>query len=220
MNELEKMLADMGLPDEAEAEANPEKETRSRTMTKATKSRRLARRAKSEMALLDALPRKFEKGWAYHCITRGDVDALSYLKAILRRQPLDYLLFATWCMTDDDCDFIAEALEREDLKEVDAYVGEIFPGSYAGPYRNLQQTFSRYKCGRICVSRNHSKVFAGRGPDFAFVVETSANINTNPRTEQGVITIDEELFEFYKATYDSFRSFTKGDDYRKGRAKK
>ena len=60
---------------------------------------------------------------------------------------------------------------------------------------------------RLCVFRNHSKIYAGEGDKFSFAIETSANINTNPRTEQGVITIDRGLYEFYKSYFDRIESF-------------
>lgn len=60
-------------------------------------------------------------------------------------------------------------------------------------------------CGRVVSFKNHSKIFAGVGEKFAFVIESSANINTNPRTEQGVITISRDLFEFYKQYFDGIK---------------
>ena len=39
-----------------------------------------------------------------------------------------------------------------------------------------------------------TKIFAGYGDKFHFGIQTSANINTNPRTENGCITINKEIF--------------------------
>ncbi len=61
--------------------------------------------------------------------------------------------------------------------------------------------------GRIAVFKNHSKIYAGFGPKFAFAVESSANINTNPRTENGCITIDRGIYEFYREFFDGIKSF-------------
>lgn len=58
--------------------------------------------------------------------------------------------------------------------------------------------------------RNHSKIFAGVGEKFAFGIETSANVNTNPRTENGCITISNEIYEFYKDYFDKIESFEYG----------
>ena len=44
---------------------------------------------------------------------------------------------------------------------------------------------------------------------FYFGIQTSANINTNPRTEQGSITIDKGIFDFYKEYFDGIKSFEK-----------
>ena len=65
--------------------------------------------------------------------------------------------------------------------------------------------------GRVAVFRNHSKVYAGYNEKegFYFGIQTSANINTNPRTEQGSITIDKAIFDFYYNYYSGIISFEK-----------
>lgn len=37
-------------------------------------------------------------------------------------------------------------------------------------------------------------------------------MNMNPRNEQGIITIDKGLAEFYKEYYDKINDFGKGED--------
>lgn len=169
--------------------------------------RNIYRKAYSETKLLDVLGFDFKDGESYHCITAGDVDSLSYLKCVLRQQDLDYCLFSTWCMAADDIMQFEEWLESGKIKRLDAYVGEIFPGSYKFEYKKLQEIFQKYQCGRIAVFKNHSKIFAGYGDKFAFGIETSANINTNPRTENGCLTIGKEIMEFYKEYFDGIISF-------------
>ena len=169
----------------------------------------LYRRAFSETSLLDACGAfEFQEGYAYHFITGGDVDSLSYLKAILRQQPLTYCLFSTWCMAAEDILQFEEWLQTGRIEHLDAYVGEIFPNSYRIEYSLLKDVFARNRGGgRIAVFKNHSKIYAGIGPKFAFAVESSANINTNPRTENGCITIDRGIYEFYREFFDGIKSF-------------
>jgi len=45
--------------------------------------------------------------------------------------------------------------------------------------------------------------------DWAFTIESSANINTNARAENTVITRDDGLYRFYKNYFDSIISFEK-----------
>lgn len=95
-----------------------------------------------------------------------------------------------------------------EMVRMDAYVGEIFPGSYSKEHVELKKIIEETG-GRVCVFRNHAKIFAGRAAEYDFVIESSANINTNPRSENTVITIDKGLYEFYKSFYDGINSFTK-----------
>jgi len=166
------------------------------------------RRAFSETQLLDAIGLNLKEGDIWHCITAGDVDALSYLKIILRHQDLDYCLFSTWCMANDDILQLEEWIKTGRIKKIDAYVGEIFPGTYSVEYSELKRIITP-EIGRIAVFRNHSKIFAGYGDNFAFGIQTSANINTNPRTENGCITINREIFDFYKNYFDKIISIDK-----------
>jgi hypothetical protein len=110
----------------------------------------------------------------------------------------DILLFDKW-------------LDERKIKKLDAYFGEIFPNQYKTEYALIQNIFDKHKCGRIAVFRNHSKIFAGYGDKFYFGIETSANINTNPRTENGCITIDKGIYEFYRQYFDKIISFDKAN---------
>lgn len=167
----------------------------------------LYRRAFSETQLLDVVGIDFKEGESYHCITGGDVDALSFLKVILRQQNLEYCLFSTWCMAAEDILQFDDWIDKGKIKKLDAYVGEIFPGSYKIEWSLLNKVFKKHKCGRIAVFRNHAKIFAGYGNKFHFGIETSANINTNPRAENGCITIGKEIYEFYYDYFSKIVSF-------------
>lgn len=167
----------------------------------------LYRRAFSELSLLDILPKELKDGNSVHCITGGDVDALSYLKCILRVQKLEYVLISTWCMGAEDILQIKEWIDSGLLKNVDFYVGEIFPNQYKTEWKMLNDLITETQCGRVAYFRNHAKIFAGFGDKFHFAVEMSCNINTNPRTENGCITIGYDIFNFYKNYFDGIKSF-------------
>ena len=202
---------DFGTPTETkevEPEQTDEKKTKRRTTVCTVRSdRHLYLRAFSETQPVDVTGFDFKDGESYHCITGGDVDALLYLKVILRQQDLDYCLFSTWVMAAEDILFFDEMLTAGRIKKLDAYMGEIFTGSYKIEHQMLKDIFEKHGCGRIAVFKNHSKIFAGYGSKFYFGVETSANINTNPRCENGCITIGKGIFEFYKSYFDKINSF-------------
>ena len=198
----------------AESTEKKKKEEKPRTSSRRStevfelSNKYLYRRAFSESSLLEQLGvEPLKEGYSYHCITGGNVDGLSYLKVILLHQKIDYLMFSTWCMAAEDIKQLEEWYLAGKIKKMDAYVGEIFPGSYIVEYRMMREFFEKTNCGRIVVFKNHSKIFAGYGEKFPFVVESSANINTNPRTEQGCITIDKGLADFYIQYFNGIKSF-------------
>jgi len=169
------------------------------------------RRFTSEMQLETLTDWEFANGYSYHFLSQGDIDSFSYLKFILRQQKINYLIASTWCMATADIHQFETYLKLERIKKVDFYVGEIFTGSYAEQYALLTELVRKYD-GRVAIFRNHSKVYVGFGDKFNFVIESSANINTNPRCENTVITLDTELALCYKEFYDNIISFERNFD--------
>ena len=168
----------------------------------------LFHRLNSERMLEDILPLDVEMGASYHVVSGGDIDSFSFLMWILRMQRVHRLLCSTWCMAKLDIEEFHRQVVLGRIGELNFYVGEIFPGSYPEEYAEICEV-CRDSGGRVAVFRNHSKVMAGYGEKFAFAIESSANINTNPRTEQTVVTICQELADFYFEFYSGITSFDK-----------
>lgn len=178
---------------------------------KKTKSRIEVRRAKSEAHLFDIMPAPLDTGAAFHVISGGDVDSLSFLARVLDEAPMDYTLMSTWCMALPDVEQVAKWLESGRIGRFDAYAGEIFPNQYPDVHRRLCDVL-RAHGGRVAIFRNHAKVYAGTGQAFDFAISSSANVNTNPRTENTVLTFGREIFDFYKTFFDGIHSFNRDFD--------
>lgn len=105
-------------------------------------TRHLYRRAFSETSLLDACGLfDFKDGESYHFITAGDVDSLSYLKAVLRQQNCSHVLLSTWCMAAEDIFQLRQWLSEGRIGRLDIYVGEIFPSTYKVEYGMLREMY-------------------------------------------------------------------------------
>ena len=199
--------------DHSEGKERPDDPNKDKSVSvRSTRGRYFERRIKSELALEESLPWHFEPGTAYHCFSFGDVDSLTYLRAIIKQQRVEYALLSTWCMAPTDVDEIAKWVEHGDLGHIDFYVGEIFQATYANVYIMLTELV-RSRGGRVAIFRNHSKVMAGFGEKFDFAIESSANVNTNPRSECTVVTVDTGLARFYKdEIFDNIQSFNRDFD--------
>lgn len=163
----------------------------------------------SEAALDDALDWHFEEGTAYHIISAGDVDSLTYLRHILKQQRAKYVLIATWCMALKDAEEMERWIERGLVGRFDFYVGEIFKDGYRG-CREVLDRICAIGGGRSARFRNHAKLMVIYGERFDCVIESSANVDTNPRTEQTCITVNTGLCDFYKSYFDGINDFDGG----------
>ena len=171
--------------------------------------RQLSRKARSEEALAAQLDWHFREGDCYHCFSWGDVDSLTFFKHVLRQQRVHYLAISTWCMAGEDVDDLRSWYKRGMLGRVDFFLGEIFPGSYALVDAQVKE-FVQECGGRRVIFRNHSKVMIVVGERFDVLIESSANVNTNPRSENTVLTVDRTLVASYVELFNGIRSF---DDF-------
>lgn len=210
-------LSGQEAPEEADeqlADAATAKRAHRRTKACTELSQRYEyRRAFSEVRMLESMQYvKLQDGVTYNFITGGDVDSLTYLKIVLNQHDLDYALCSTWCMAAEDILQLQEWYAAGRIRKLDMYVGEIFPNSYKVEWSMVKGFYDAHpEAGRVAVFRNHSKIYAGcnEKEKFYFGIQTSANINTNPRTEQGSITIDKGIYEFYREYFDGIISFEK-----------
>lgn len=185
-----------------EVESKHQRSSRRVRMVECLSDQYLYRRAYSELALVDMFAdTDFRQGQSYHCISSGDVDSLSYLMLMLRKTDVRELLLSTWCMSGEDIFALREKCAGVD---VHIFVGEIFPSSYKVEWQMLMDWKSAG--ADVRCFRNHSKIICGRGGHLPFSIESSANVNTNPRTEQTVLTIDAGLADFYFDWFDKIVS--------------
>lgn len=219
---LEQLELREGIMPHVEHEEQPEEDTSlsgQTVMAKTAIKRYQMRRASSEMELLDSfiqpVVKPFQKGCVYNFMTRGDVDALSYLKLVLRMQDIFYAIVSTWCVDMNDIKTMKQWVDDGRIKQLDLYLGEIYTtGRHGLEAADFQAVFEGYKNVKVVVARNHSKVMAIDGMSFYCFVQTSANINTNPRVESTSILVPDdteasELMTFYEEFFKTVKPLTK-----------
>ena len=170
------------------------------------------RRIQSEMALEQELPWHWEPNVSYHCISTGDVDGLTYFRAAVKQQKIKYALLATWSMAAEDIRELHHWVNRGYIGRLDVYVGEMFLSSGRALERRELINLCRESGGRLVIFRTHAKVIAIFGEKFDCAIAGSANINTNPRVEEMIITVDSALAKFYKEFFDEIKSFERNFD--------
>ncbi len=183
-------------------------ETRRATAQKSA-NRHHMRRANAEATLAEILPATIAPGESWHVMSRGDIDSLSYVRHVLAGvSHLDHLLMSTWCIAKNDLTEISNWLESGRVEQFDLYAGEIFPGSYGDEYEQMLAMCENYGA-RLVIAKNHSKVTLCSVDDYKIVIESSANVNTNPRIEQSALHHNADLHGFYLDFFSGVKSIDK-----------
>jgi hypothetical protein len=182
-----------------------------RARAQRSSSKHRMRRANAEATLAEILPAVFTEGESWHVISRGDIDSLSYLRHLLTGVThLDHVLMSTWCIAKKDLEEIAAWIDAGKIDQFDLYAGEIFPGSYGDEYEMVLKMVETYGC-RLVVAKNHSKVTLASqaASNYHIVIESSANVNTNPRIEQSAVHCNAELHAFYLEFFSGIKTIDK-----------
>lgn len=203
---------------EVEAEAEPE---RYGAMANAQRTVQIFKtmgthqklRLLSEKTLADSMDWHLAEGTSYHVLSYGDVDMLTFLRHIAREQRIEYVAIASWAIAQVDAEELDRWVERGIIGRVDYVVGDVFRTHMR--YRVIKETLARTaaRCGgRVLTCRTHMKVIAIFGERYDAVIESSANIETNPRAEQTCITVDAGLAAFYKEWMDALPNFDRNPE--------
>lgn len=167
------------------------------------------RRAFSEMELLDSLGgATFQEGMCYCFMSRGDVDLSSYLKLILKQQNVPELIVSSWRADLSDFEMLKKWKQAGRIGKVDVFLGRLY--AYGSERRYNITTFREmvkdFPDITVKVFRNHSKIIAGKGEKYNFVVQSSANMNTNVNAENCCIIIDKDCFDFYRKFFSDIKT--------------
>ena len=169
------------------------------------RNRHLTRRAKSEEVLRSVLPDYVDTGDSYHVISSGDVDSMSFMTFYMVNYTFDDVLISTWVIADSDIDNLIDLMKNGRIKKLKLCLGEIYPGTYPAEYSRLLKMRDEFNF-QMVVARNHSKIMLMKNSDMDLVIESSANVNTNPRMEQTAIHNDKGLYDFYNEFFAGVKS--------------
>lgn len=160
--------------------------------------RHIARTYMSEAALDEHLPWHLRDGDCYHCFSYGEVDQISYIRHLLKDQRAEYMMLATWAIDTDGTNDIFKWMDAGLIGRCDVWIGDYVRKRHDGKeYRNLLEGITA-RGGKVTYFFNHAKIAVIFGERYDVVLESSANINWNPRSENAVITASTELAEFYR----------------------
>jgi len=131
--------------------------------------------------------------------TKGQFSVIDLIRAALDITGRAELDISTWTAANTDvstvCDFVGEGVVTRSRWLVDLTFQRRSPQLA----NRIRQTFG---LDAIRVAKNHAKFALIGNEDWRVVIQTSMNLNFNPRFENFAIAHDPELFAFYKTILD------------------
>ena len=167
------------------------------------------RRAFSDMELLGSLDSfDFSEGRCYCFMSRGDVDLASYLRMLLHAQNIPELIVSSWRADVSDIEMLRKWKQEGRIGKLDIYLGRLYAYGTERRYNitTFREIMQEFPDVTVKVFRNHSKLICGRGEKFNFVLQSSANLNTNVNAENACLIIDSSCWEFYSSFFSDIKS--------------
>jgi hypothetical protein len=154
-----------------------------------------ARRTKTAAEALDG----FDHQTTVHALTKGQFSLLDVLTAITEITGPCALDISTWTAAKTDVGVVCDWLQAERITASRWLVDLTFQRrtpSVAMQIRNL------FGPDAIRVAQNHAKLALLRNDEWSVVIQTSMNLNFNPRFENFTASDDPELCQFYQGIFD------------------
>ena len=143
---------------------------------------------------------------------RGGVASLSFIAWIADREPIEELQASTLRIGPRQYEYLDRLARAGKLKSA-RFVLSSMQGQMDGKRgtRNYAEEFRKISdrhAWRVVVVNNHSKIILIKTAANWYVLETSSNLNDNPKIEQYSLENNEELYAFYSQFFDRLEEAT------------
>lgn len=137
----------------------------------------------------------------YKYVSYGDFSSIGFVKFVSEKAKISSLTVATLRVGKKQLHILDMLKKQERLDHVHFIVGSLMKndskvGASYGYYDNLEEVCKKNKW-KLTVLNNHAKVLLFDTDKGKFVIETSSNLNENPKIEQFSFEKNDKLYEFY-----------------------
>lgn len=143
----------------------------------------------------------------------GGFASISFIKSVAERETIEYLFASTLRVGEKQVGVLDDLEFSGKLKHAEFIVGGLMKNDEKTDY-DYYGAFTRAckKNGwRYVVTNNHSKIILMQTPKNHYVLETSSNLNENPKIEQFSFENNKELFDFYKKFFEKVMEVAEHD---------
>ena len=161
--------------------------------------------AREIVKLIGALP---DTETVYKLISfSGGFASISFVKAVADFEVIEELTASTLRIGEKQFEYLSKLNQNGGLKSARFFVGSLMEtdekkNEKYNYYGKFNAVCDQNGWKRITVN-NHSKIILMRTKENYYVLETSSNLNENPKIEQYSFENSKELYDFYYGFFDA-----------------
>lgn len=149
--------------------------------------------------VIKSIPKKNE---SIHCVSDGKFDFFSIIPLLLDILiNFEEIYVSTWTMNRQNIIELINFFDEEKIKKISVLTGLYFKRRETAVYAKLLLELSK-RNQKIVSFKNHAKIILIKKHKEHIIIEGSANLTANPRTEQFVMSNDINLYNFHKGWMD------------------
>lgn len=168
---------------------------------KAKSKKKICQNIKNETKQLEYLINNFDKDVVYKFISvKGGFSSINFIDYISKNETIEDLFVCSLAVGKKHIQFLDKLKSEAKLKNASFIIGVIFEK------RGLDKKYDYFnEFIKICKknnwqyisTNNHAKLILMRTEQNYYVLETSGNLNENPKIEQFSFEESKELYNFY-----------------------
>jgi hypothetical protein len=158
---------------------------------------------KSNQYLAEVLKGLPEPNTTWHAISNSRFDFWSFIPAVISylNNYTTELYISTWTTNNRNTQSLIELYDQGKIGKVVFVVGRYFQSREQATYNYLASNLMQ-RHQKLIVGEHHAKIMLLHNQDNYIVIESSANLTSNPRTENFVYSNDKDLYYFYKSWFE------------------
>lgn len=144
----------------------------------------------------------------YKFVSFGEFSSIAFINYIANKTTVNVLCCTTLTLGKKHLQVLNQLYKSNKIKKIKMIVGEIAKKgntqSRYGYWDNIIKIFETNKW-EIAAVNNHSKILLFDTDLGKYVLETSSNLNENPKIEQFSFEKNEELYGFYLELFEEIK---------------
>ncbi len=145
----------------------------------------------------------------------GGVASLTFIKLVADAEPIEELTASTLRIGEKQFQYLETLSKTKKLRKVRFFTSKMQQNLDTRNAKHnylsrLEKACENYNW-QIFVVNNHSKIILMRTKSNYYVLETSSNLNENPKIEQYSFENNKELYDFYYGFFDKLEERVTAD---------